>query len=149
MTKSGAVADCQSCRIQSRTRELPLAIVMLALCRNSVLSVGRAGLTPEGELGRVPLRGHKGCLIDHDKCALQKTGTPSSSCVSARTTSRPPPPSHAACCVHVVSAPTRRTGLGLRATGGGMSNIQSLRPIGSRAPFWPRFAGGGPGLEIP
>ena len=37
--KSGAVADCQSCqwRIQSRTRELPLAqaIVMLTLCKNS------------------------------------------------------------------------------------------------------------------
>ena len=29
--KSGAVADCQSWRIQSRTRELPLAIVMLVL----------------------------------------------------------------------------------------------------------------------
>ncbi len=35
VTKSAAVADCQSWRIQSRTRELPLAIVMLALCRNS------------------------------------------------------------------------------------------------------------------
>ena len=35
VTKSGAVEDCQSWRIQSRTRELPLAIVMLTLCRNS------------------------------------------------------------------------------------------------------------------
>ena len=35
VTKSGAVADCQSWRIQSRTWELPLAIVMLTLCRNS------------------------------------------------------------------------------------------------------------------
>jgi hypothetical protein len=31
VTKSGAVADCQSWRIQSRTRGLPLAIVMLTL----------------------------------------------------------------------------------------------------------------------
>ena len=35
VTKSGAVADCRSWRIQSKTRELPLAIVMLTLCRNS------------------------------------------------------------------------------------------------------------------
>jgi hypothetical protein len=35
VTKSGAVEDCQSWRIQSRTRELPFAIVMLTLYRNS------------------------------------------------------------------------------------------------------------------
>jgi hypothetical protein len=34
-TKSGAVEDCQSRRIHSRTQELPLAIVMPTLCRNS------------------------------------------------------------------------------------------------------------------
>ncbi len=33
--ESGALADCQSWRIQSKTRELPLAIAMLTLCRNS------------------------------------------------------------------------------------------------------------------
>jgi hypothetical protein len=35
VAKSGAVADCQSWRIQSRTRKLPSAIVTLTLCRNS------------------------------------------------------------------------------------------------------------------
>ncbi len=35
VAKSGAVEDCQSWRIQSRTRELPLATVMLTLCRSS------------------------------------------------------------------------------------------------------------------
>ena len=37
----GVEASCQSWRIQSSTRELPLAIVTLTLCRNSEFSYGR------------------------------------------------------------------------------------------------------------
>jgi hypothetical protein len=54
VAKSGAVEDCQSWRVQSRTRELPLAIVMLTLCRNFDFCLRASQPEPPASFSRSP-----------------------------------------------------------------------------------------------
>ena len=67
VTKSGAVEDCQSWRTQPRTRELPLAIVMLTLCR--VQGVGVSAFQDPSLQTALPARRYA-----ENECDMNETG---------------------------------------------------------------------------